>query len=111
MNDLLDTYNQSLSSDAVYLLPATGLTLASSNWEKADSFALADSSPLAMLGNGPLLPPLADIKTLSKRIALAVAEAAVTDGVTPKRTREELEVCIEAAQWLAEYRDYERIAS
>lgn len=38
VNDLLDTYNQSLSSDAVYLLSATGLTLASSNWDQADSF-------------------------------------------------------------------------
>ncbi|TPV60753.1 sensor histidine kinase [Aestuariibacter sp. GS-14] len=38
VNYLLHTYNQSLTSDAVYLLSATGLTLASSNWEQPDSF-------------------------------------------------------------------------
>ncbi len=101
-----------------YIFPGIGLAVVSCGASRvtdamlmAASFALADSSPLAMLGEGPLLPALSEIKSLSKRIALAVAEAAVTDGVAPKRSREELEACIEVAQWQAEYRDYERIAS
>ena len=32
------TYNQSLSSDAVYLMSRDGVTLASSNWQQSDSF-------------------------------------------------------------------------
>ena len=77
----------------------------------AASFALAASSPLANEGAGPLLPPLSQIKDLSKQIALAVAQAAVADGVAPQRTEAQLLACIEASQWQAEYRQYERIAS
>ena len=33
VNRLLTTYNQSLSSDAVYLMSRDGVTLASSNWQ------------------------------------------------------------------------------
>ena len=38
VNHLLTTYNQSLSSDAVYLMSREGVTLASSNWQQSDSF-------------------------------------------------------------------------
>lgn len=38
VNHLLTTYNQSLSSDAVYLMSRDGVTLASSNWQQSDSF-------------------------------------------------------------------------
>tara|TARA_B100002003_G_scaffold242189_1_gene264892 strand:+ start:1204 stop:2985 length:1782 start_codon:yes stop_codon:yes gene_type:complete len=38
VNRLLTTYNQSLSSDAVYLMSRDGVTLASSNWQQSDSF-------------------------------------------------------------------------
>lgn len=38
VNALLSAYNQSLSSDAVYLLSRGGITLAASNWGEPDSF-------------------------------------------------------------------------
>lgn len=38
VNQLLLTYNTHLSSDAVYLLSDTGMTVASSNWQDTDSF-------------------------------------------------------------------------
>ncbi|MEI8646675.1 ATP-binding protein [Paraglaciecola sp. Hal342] len=38
VNRLLSTYNQSLSSDAVYLMSREGVTLAASNWQQSDSF-------------------------------------------------------------------------
>jgi two-component system C4-dicarboxylate transport sensor histidine kinase DctB len=37
-NLLLQSYNASLNSDAVYLLSQQGVTLASSNWDETDSF-------------------------------------------------------------------------
>ncbi|BFT29364.1 sensor histidine kinase [Alteromonas sp. D210916BOD_24] len=38
VNQLLNTYNKSLSSDAVYLMSHQGVTLSSSNWQQQDSF-------------------------------------------------------------------------
>lgn len=38
VNRLLSTYNESISSDAVYLMSRDGVTLASSNWQQEDSF-------------------------------------------------------------------------
>ncbi|BBO27286.1 NAD-dependent malic enzyme [Alteromonas sp. I4] len=101
-----------------YIFPGIGLAVVSCGASRvtdsmlmAASFALAASSPLANTGAGPLLPPLSQIKDLSKQIALAVAQAAVVDGVAPQRTEAQLQACIEASQWQAEYRQYERIAS
>jgi malate dehydrogenase (oxaloacetate-decarboxylating) len=101
-----------------YIFPGIGLAVVSCGASRvtdsmlmAASFALAASSPLANEGAGPLLPPLSQIKDLSKQIALAVAQAAVADGVAPQRTEAQLLACIEASQWQAEYRHYERIAS
>lgn len=101
-----------------YIFPGIGLAVVSCGASRvtdrmlmAASFALAASSPLATTGAGPLLPPLSQIKGLSKQIALAVAQAAVADGVAPQRTEAQLLACIETSQWQAEYRQYERIAS
>ncbi|WP_232849660.1 sensor histidine kinase [Bowmanella yangjiangensis] len=41
-NSLLARYNESLSSDVVYLLNIQGITLASSNWQSEDSFVGSD---------------------------------------------------------------------
>lgn len=101
-----------------YIFPGIGLAVVSCGAARitdgmlmAASFALADASPLANCGEGPLLPVLGEIKVLSEQIALAVAKVAVAEGVAPMRSENELLACIQAAQWQAEYREYERIAS
>ncbi|WJG10343.1 ATP-binding protein [Aliiglaciecola sp. LCG003] len=55
-NLLLARYNNSLSSEAVYLIDATGVTIASSNWDQANSFVGSDYHfrpyfQQAMMGN------------------------------------------------------------
>ena len=46
----------------------------------ASSRALAECSPLAIDGSGPLLPKLEDIHAVSKHIAFAVGKVAVEQG-------------------------------
>lgn len=101
-----------------YIFPGIGLAVVSceakrvtNNMLMAASLALAEASPLAMHGEGALLPPLSSIKSLSVEIAKRVAMAAIADGVAPVRSEDEILSCIEAAQWQPEYREYQRVAS
>ena len=101
-----------------YIFPGIGLAVVSCNARRvtnnmlmASSLALAEASPLAIHGEGALLPPLSGIKLLSIEIAKRVAMAAIADGVAPVRSEEEIQMCIEATQWQPEYREYRRVAS
>ncbi|MGI5373011.1 NAD-dependent malic enzyme [Streptomyces sp. CA-251387] len=51
----------------------------------------------------PLLPPLAGMRDAAREIALAVAQAAVEDGVAPEATETELRTAISATQWTPRY--------
>ena len=72
------------------------------------SIALADLSPRANSGAGPLLPPLSSIREASRTIAKAVAKQAMTDGVAPDMTDEALDEAIENNFWQPQYRSYHR---
>lgn len=74
----------------------------------ASSRALAECSPLAKYGEGPLLPPLEEIQQVSKYIAFAVGKVAIEEGLATKRTDEQLQQKIENNFWLAQYRSYKR---
>ncbi len=54
-------------------------------------------------GSTPLLPPLADMRDAAREIALAVAKAAVEDGVAPEAAEAELRAAIAATQWTPRY--------
>ncbi len=101
-----------------YIFPGIGLAVVSceakrvtNNMLMAASLALAEASPLAMHGEGALLPPLNNIKSLSVEIAKRVAMAAIADGVAPVRSEADILACIQATQWQPEYREYQRVAS
>ncbi|WP_036801436.1 MULTISPECIES: NAD-dependent malic enzyme [Photobacterium] len=72
------------------------------------SRALAECSPLAINGEGALLPPLEDIQKVSRRIAIAVAKKAVEQGKAPASTDERIQEKIDANFWKSEYRRYKR---
>ena len=76
----------------------------------AASNALADSSPLANLGEGELLPSLANIAQLSKEIAFAVAKVAIAEGLALTMPDDVLLAKIEQTFWHAEYRPYKRVS-
>ncbi|MEC4728192.1 NAD-dependent malic enzyme [Shewanella sp. D64] len=98
-----------------YIFPGIGLGVLSAGAKRvsdemlrASSRALAECSPLAINGEGPLLPPLEEIHKVSKHIAFAVAKVAVKQGHALPCTDELLEQSIENNFWTAEYRRYKR---
>ncbi|MBJ7221249.1 MULTISPECIES: NAD-dependent malic enzyme [unclassified Brenneria] len=74
----------------------------------AASRALADCSPLANNGEGALLPDIADIQSVSKRIALEVAKVAQLQGVAMVTSADALEKAIAQNFWQPQYRNYKR---
>ncbi|MGL6171412.1 MAG: malic enzyme-like NAD(P)-binding protein, partial [Vibrio sp.] len=100
-----------------YIFPGIGLGVLSANARRVtdemlmeSSRALASSSPMAIYGHGPLLPPLESIHSVSKKIAFAVAKKAIEQGIAPEITDEALEASIEQHFWQPAYRRYKRTA-
>ncbi|VCW51829.1 NAD-dependent malic enzyme [Klebsiella pneumoniae] len=65
-------------------------------------------SPLVNNGEGPVLPELKDIQTVSRAIAFAVGKVAQEQGVAVKTSAEALLQAISDNFWLPEYRNYRR---
>lgn len=100
-----------------YIFPGIGLGVLASNANRVtdemlmeSSRALATCSPLAIHGHGPLLPPLEEIHSVSKKIALAVGKKAIEQGVAKAITEKALEDAIDEHFWQPNYRRYKRTA-
>ncbi|MDU0352786.1 NAD-dependent malic enzyme [Paraglaciecola aquimarina] len=100
-----------------YIFPGIGLGVIASKAEfitdemlMATSNALANASPLAINGQGELLPPLGEIAMLSKKIAFDVGKIAMAQGLALEVPDEELEQKIDANFWNAQYRPYKRVS-
>ena len=76
----------------------------------AISRSLAAQSPLVTTERGGLLPPVDQIETVSRQIAVAVARAAIEQGVAPALDDETLMARIEKTWWQADYAPYRRSA-
>ena len=98
-----------------YIFPGVGLGVVASRAKRmtenmliAASEALADSSPKANEPNQGLLPPLDEIRDLSKVIARRVGHQAMRDGVAPEGNELALGRAIDDNFWEPKYRDYLR---
>lgn len=98
-----------------YIFPGLGLGVISAKARRitdtmmmAASRALANTSPIVKDGSGALLPPLQDIREVSKIIALAVFKQAIEDGVAMPIPEELMIEKIEDNFWNPEYREYRR---
>ncbi|MGW7204377.1 NAD-dependent malic enzyme [Streptomyces sp. NPDC054837] len=95
----------------VYVFPAVGLAVAACRASRVtDRMMVAAARAVGECavragadGATPLLPPLAGMREAAREIALAVAEAAVEDGVAPRATETELRDAISATQWTPRY--------
>lgn len=95
----------------VYVFPAVGLAVAACRASRVtDRMMVAAARAVGECavragtdGATPLLPPLAGMREAAREIALAVAEAAVEDGVAPRATEAELRDAISATQWTPRY--------
>ncbi|MDE2060506.1 MAG: hypothetical protein KGL31_13620 [candidate division NC10 bacterium] len=65
---------------------------------------LSDSAPPQTGCDAPLLPPLAEIRALSRRIALAVELGAQCRGLARRTSLREWEQLLDARQWEPRYR-------
>ncbi len=74
------------------------------------SRALAQCSPLAIKGQGALLPPLEEIHLVSKAIAFAVAKKAIEQGVALRISDDAIKTAIDNHFWQPVYRKYKRTA-
>ncbi|WP_341501408.1 NAD-dependent malic enzyme [Gallaecimonas sp. GXIMD4217] len=98
-----------------YIFPGIGLGVLAAKANRvtdgmlmAASRALAECSPLARDGEGPLLPPLGEIREVSCYIAKAVAKQAMAEGKALATSDEALEAAIDKNFWLPRYRNYRR---
>lgn len=98
-----------------YIFPGIGLGVIASGASRvtdemlmAASETLAKHSPLVNNGEGPVLPELKDIQTVSRAIAFAVGKVAQEQGVAVKTSAEALLQAISDNFWLPEYRNYRR---
>ncbi|WP_348762010.1 NAD-dependent malic enzyme [uncultured Salinisphaera sp.] len=100
-----------------YIFPGVGLGVIAAQARRvtdtmlmAASRALAENSPLATSDTGSLLPPLSEVKALSKAIAVAVAKQAQEDGVALGSSDEAIRESVERNFWVPRYRRYRRAA-
>ena len=98
-----------------YIFPGIGLGVIASKASRitdsmlmSASRALADCSPLATKGEGPVLPQLKDIQQVSRYIAIEVAKAAQAAGVAIETSEEVLTQAVEDNFWKPQYRHYRR---
>ncbi len=103
--------------NTAYIFPGVALGVIASKAQHitetmfiAASRVLAAHSPRAETGEGLLLPPLQSIRALSQKIAKAVFQQAIADGVTAEISDEAIDQAIARNFWTPEYRQYRRIA-
>lgn len=99
-----------------YIFPGIGLAVVAANITRISdemlmtaSEVLAAESPLQKTGQGSILPPLAEIAGLSKKIAFGIGKLAQEQGLAEVISDEQLLENIEANYWLPEYRTYKRL--
>jgi malate dehydrogenase (oxaloacetate-decarboxylating) len=99
----------------VFVFPAVGLGVVASGATRvtdgmlaAAAFALGRLSPTtgggAAPAGAPLLPPVTELRQVAVEVAAAVAAAAVSDGVAPPASFDQLHSRVVGAQWWPEYR-------
>ncbi|SDM10662.1 NAD-dependent malic enzyme [Franzmannia pantelleriensis] len=100
-----------------YIFPGIGLGVIAARASRvtdgmlmAASNALAKGAPMVQEGKGPLLPPLSEIREISKAIAFDVAKQAMAEDVALTCDDDTLREAIEANFWYPRYREYRRKA-
>jgi malate dehydrogenase (oxaloacetate-decarboxylating) len=93
-----------------YIFPGIGLGVlgararrVTENMMMAAALALSEIAPVATEIGMPILPPLSQIREVSRTIALAVARAAIEDGVAEPAAGDGLEQAIDATMWTPHY--------
>jgi malate dehydrogenase (oxaloacetate-decarboxylating) len=101
-----------------YIFPGVGLGVIASGARRvrremfiAAAHALADLAPTLSDPMAPLFPPLSEVRSVSARVALAVAREAQRLGFAEPASDEEIERKIAAKMWTPRYARYRSVAS
>ncbi|CAB4946503.1 unannotated protein [freshwater metagenome] len=99
-------------SNNVYVFPAVGMGVVAAQAARvtdtmlrAAARSLGSLSPALHDPHAPLLPPIGALREVADTVALAVARAAVADGVAPQRSDDDLRERIARARWEPRYAD------
>lgn len=102
----------------VFIFPGVGLgSIAARAREVTDRMFLAAATTLAglvpsdRLGEGTLYPPIAELRPISRAIAIAVAREARECGVGRLMSDEEIESAVDAAIWTPDYDSLETVGA
>ncbi|HKV64133.1 MAG TPA: NAD-dependent malic enzyme [Candidatus Acidoferrum sp.] len=97
----------------VYIFPAMGLAISATRAKRvsdgmflAAAHALAKQSPAQLDPSAPLLPLLPSLRSAAIEIAIAAAEQAQQEGLSPAMTPESLRDAIVSSQWSPQYTSY-----
>jgi malate dehydrogenase (oxaloacetate-decarboxylating) len=71
--------------------------------------AIADLSPAKRDPHANLLPPLAESRTISLKVAIAVAEQAGREGLADRLAKEDLYTAVKSTMWEPIYSTYQRL--
>jgi malate dehydrogenase (oxaloacetate-decarboxylating) len=98
-----------------YIFPAMGLgiravgaTRVTDEMFMAAAIALKEASPAIKDADAPLLPPLDEVRAVSRKISIAVALEAQRQGLASRTAAGEVEGLIDAAAWEPRYRSYRK---
>jgi malate dehydrogenase (oxaloacetate-decarboxylating) len=98
-----------------YIFPGMGLGLIAvkakyitENMFMLAAQMLADCSPAKTNPNANLLPPLTQIRDVSYKVAVAVAEEAISAGIADFNPKEDIKKIIQNMMWNPEYINYKK---
>jgi malate dehydrogenase (oxaloacetate-decarboxylating) len=103
---------QIAQSNNAYIFPGVGLGVRATKASRVtDEMMMAAAHALAAAVDAKekgdrLLPPLTEIRDVSRKIALAVGKRAQEEGLAPPTSVAELEAAVDATMWEARYRPY-----
>jgi malate dehydrogenase (oxaloacetate-decarboxylating) len=98
----------------VFIFPGMGLGVITVRAQEvtdgmflAAARALADNTEPELVAQGQLYPDIDDVREVSRAVAIAVAMAAIEEGVADHA--DDLEAAIDAEMWTAEYLPYRQV--
>jgi malate dehydrogenase (oxaloacetate-decarboxylating) len=97
-----------------FIFPGVGLGAIAVNARKvtagmfsASARSLAETVDAQMLAEGALYPPMSEVRNVSRRVAVAVAEEAIAEGLAHPDV--DIETAVDEAMWFPEYLPYRPI--
>ena len=102
----------------VLIFPGVGLgaTAVAAMWLPDEAFEAASNALFEFTSTrswpgDPIYPPLTEIRTVSRHIAIAVAAELVRVGAAPPHSPEEIERLVDAGMWKPEYLPYRQLTT